>query len=210
MPPLGGCAPNDMGGSVNSMCGVTRTGNIDPAMAELMFWEGVAAPVIATLEVAAIVFWPEMMGTAGDAIIGHMIKKAQTHEPPSPDTPTVPVPNNVESVRDAKDPIPGLSTPGGIDLPINPGDLLDFGYSETTPEGMRKNTESREYENERTNDKVRYDPAEEGASKKSFKGKDHYHRYNPNSTGTGDQYLDKNGDPTPRGSKASHLVPEEP
>jgi hypothetical protein len=70
---------------------------------------------------------------------------------------------------------------------------------------MRKNTNSREYEDPRTGIRVRFDPGKPGAP--GFEGKDHYHIYNPNRTGKGDYYLDKNGNPVPKGSKASHILP---
>lgn len=56
-----------------------------------------------------------------------------------------------------------------------------------------------------TDQKVRFDPAKEGAN--GFEGKDHYHIYNPNSTGKSDYYLDSNGRPVRKGSKPSHVLP---
>lgn len=41
-----------------------------------------------------------------------------------------------------------------------------------------------------------------------FEGKDHYHQRNPNSTGKGDYYLDIDGNPVPKGSKRSHILPQ--
>lgn len=70
---------------------------------------------------------------------------------------------------------------------------------------MKQNTGSREFTNPETGDRVRHDPGEKGAD--GWKGKDHYHRHNPNSTGKGDKYLDADGNPVPRNSKASHLEP---
>lgn len=49
-------------------------------------------------------------------------------------------------------------------------------------------------------------PGKEGAN--GFEGMDHYHIYNPDSTGKMDYYIDKNGNPVPKGSKPSHIVPE--
>jgi hypothetical protein len=90
-------------------------------------------------------------------------------------------------------------------LPKNPKELLEDGWKDVTPDGMRKNTNSREYEDPRTGIRVRFDPGKPGAP--GFEGKDHYHIYNPNRTGKGDYYLDKNGNPVPKGSKASHILP---
>lgn len=41
-----------------------------------------------------------------------------------------------------------------------------------------------------------------------FEGKDHYHQRNPNFTGKGDYYLDIDGNPVPKGSKRSHILPQ--
>lgn len=39
--------------------------------------------------------------------------------------------------------------------------------------------------------------------------RDHYHVKNPNSNNKNNYYLDKNGNPCPRGSDRSHLSPGE-
>lgn len=54
--------------------------------------------------------------------------------------------------------------------------------------------------------KIRFDEKVNGA--KGFKGKNHYHILNPNVTGNKDLYLDKNGNPVNKGSKASHILPK--
>jgi hypothetical protein len=54
---------------------------------------------------------------------------------------------------------------------------------------------------------LRFDKGKEG--KPGHEGKDHYHRENPDATGKGDAYLDKFGNPVPRGSDASHLYPNQ-
>ena len=53
--------------------------------------------------------------------------------------------------------------------------------------------------------KVRYDKGD--PSQGGYGGKDHYHVLNPNSTGKHDYYLDKDGNPVPKNSKASHITP---
>ncbi|CAG7648207.1 hypothetical protein PAESOLCIP111_05552 [Paenibacillus solanacearum] len=103
-----------------------------------------------------------------------------------------------------------LKGPGGMkfsfsNLPKNPNELLKNGWKDVTPDGMLKNTTSREYHDEVTGFKVRFDPGKEGAN--GFEGMDHYHFYNPNSTGKMDYYIDKSGNPVPKGSKPSHIVP---
>ncbi|WJE54713.1 hypothetical protein QRE66_11055 [Bacillus cereus] len=90
-------------------------------------------------------------------------------------------------------------------LPKDPRELLNHGWKDITPEGMAKNTTSREFLDPDTGMKVRFDPGKPGAN--GFEGKDHYHVHNPNSTGKGDYYLDVNGKPVPKGSKASHIIP---
>lgn len=55
--------------------------------------------------------------------------------------------------------------------------------------------------------RIRFDKGVPGAN--GFKGKDHYHIYNPNATGNKDLYLDINGNPTRKNSKASHILPKE-
>ncbi|WP_339274057.1 hypothetical protein MKY59_23680 [Paenibacillus sp. FSL W8-0426] len=90
-------------------------------------------------------------------------------------------------------------------LPKDPKELINNGWKDTTPEGMAKNTSSREYIDPVTGMKVRFDPGKPGAN--GFEGKDHYHIHNPNSTGKNDYYLDANGNPVAKGSKASHIIP---
>lgn len=54
--------------------------------------------------------------------------------------------------------------------------------------------------------KIRYDEPTPGAN--GFAGKHHFHILNPNATGTRDMYLDKDGNPVKKNSKASHILPE--
>ncbi|AET58467.1 hypothetical protein HPL003_08520 [Paenibacillus terrae HPL-003] len=90
-------------------------------------------------------------------------------------------------------------------LPKDPKELINNGWKDTTPEGMMKNTSSREYIDPATGMKIRFDPEKPGAN--GFEGKDHYHIHNPNSTGKNDYYLDVSGNPVAKGSKASHIIP---
>jgi hypothetical protein len=91
-------------------------------------------------------------------------------------------------------------------LPKNPNDLLKKGWKDVTPEGMRNFTDRREYIDEESGYRVRFDPAKEGA--KGFEGMDHYHIYNPNSTGKMDYYIDINGNPVRKYSNPSHILPK--
>jgi len=54
--------------------------------------------------------------------------------------------------------------------------------------------------------KIGFDKKTPGA--KGFKGKDHYHIYNPSATSNKDLYLDKNGKPVRKGHTKSHILPE--
>jgi hypothetical protein len=76
--------------------------------------------------------------------------------------------------------------------------LVEQGWKDVTD--PRDKSGNKTYVNPKTGEKVRYD---EGKGK----NKGHYHRYNPDSTGPNDRYLDKNGNPVRDGSKPSHLYP---
>jgi RHS repeat-associated protein len=94
-------------------------------------------------------------------------------------------------------------------LPANPGDLTEKGYHDTShPQAASAGHQT--FENPQTGDKVRFDKAKAGAPAGSWEEVDHYHRYNPNATGKQDEYLDEKGQPVPRGSDASHLLPKIP
>lgn len=93
------------------------------------------------------------------------------------------------------------------DYPKNPDELLNRGWEEVTPDGMKENTLSREFIDPKTGAKVRYDPGVPGAD--GYKGANHYHQMNPNATGKSDYYLDVNGNPVAKNSKASHIMPTE-
>ncbi len=88
-------------------------------------------------------------------------------------------------------------------LPKNPDDLVKNGWKDITDE--RNQSQSRDFYNPKTNDKVRFDKGQKGKS--GFRGKDHYHWHNPKSKGKNDYYLDKNGNPVPKQHKNSHLLP---
>jgi hypothetical protein len=106
----------------------------------------------------------------------------------------------------------GSSTPqmqapaAGEGLPKNPNDLLKQGYKETShPKAAASG--HRTFENPEMGDVLRFDKGRPGAP--GHAGKDHYHRANPHKTCTGDACLDRFGSPTPKGSDASHLYPNE-
>ena len=90
-------------------------------------------------------------------------------------------------------------------LPKNPKNLLKNGWINTTPNEMSKKTSSQLFTNKNSGIKIRFDKGQRGLG--GYGGKDHYHILNPNSTGKHDYYLDINGNPVPKNSKSSHIVP---
>ena len=88
-------------------------------------------------------------------------------------------------------------------LPKTPAKLKSSGWKETTSAAMKKNTTSRTFKKDGLT--IRFDKGKKGAG--GYGGKDHYHILNPNSTGKHDYYLDKHGNPVPKNSKASHILP---
>ncbi|MGD8779553.1 MAG: RHS repeat-associated core domain-containing protein [Ignavibacteria bacterium] len=103
----------------------------------------------------------------------------------------------------------GTTSDGGESIdwenspPATPDDLGDE-WQEITSD-KNKSGNHREFENTKTGEKVRFDKGKEGT--KGNAGKDHWHRNNPNSTGKTDRYLDKSGNPVPKGSPDSHILP---
>ncbi len=102
---------------------------------------------------------------------------------------------------------PDTKNPASVSpLPANPSDLVDQGYHDVShPEAAAAGHQTLEHPE--TGDRVRFDKGKPGAP--GHEGTDHYHRDNPNATGKKDQYLDKDGNPVPRGSDASHLKPSQ-
>ena len=88
-------------------------------------------------------------------------------------------------------------------LPKTPTKLKNSGWKETTSTAMKKNTTSRTFKKDGLT--IRFDKGKKGAS--GYGGKDHYHILNPKSTGKHDYYLDRHGNPVPKNSKASHILP---
>lgn len=80
-------------------------------------------------------------------------------------------------------------------------------YKDVTHPQYRANSRNRRYFDTNTKRYFEYHPKTPNAN--GWRGKDHYHLENPNSTGDGDKYLDKNGAPCPKGSNESHLTREE-
>lgn len=91
-------------------------------------------------------------------------------------------------------------------LPDNPSELISDGWKDITQPEQAANSNSRTFENPKTGIQVRFDKGIPGQH--GFGGKDHYHILNPNSTGKGDYYLDANGNPVPKNSSKSHIIPK--
>ena len=70
---------------------------------------------------------------------------------------------------------------------------------------MKERSNSRTFHDPATNLDIRFDKGD--PTKNGFAAKDHYHVENPNKTGKMDAYLDIDGNPVPKGSKASHIFP---
>lgn len=90
-------------------------------------------------------------------------------------------------------------------LPKNPKKSKRF--EDITHPKQRENSGKLTFKNKETGLEIEFHPKQIG--KNGWKGIDHYHIKNPNSTGKNDYYLNRDGKPCPRGSKGSHLLPGE-
>jgi RHS repeat-associated protein len=89
----------------------------------------------------------------------------------------------------------------------SPDKLKAEGWEDVTHPKMRENTDMVELKNPETGQRIRFDPGTPGET--GYSGKDHYHVYNPESTGKGDYYLDEEGNPVPKNSSDSHILLED-
>ncbi len=90
-------------------------------------------------------------------------------------------------------------------LPPKGSMLLAKGWQEISHPAQAA-TGHHEYEELSTGLCIRFDKAIPGA--KGYKGKDHFHIYNPNATSDRDKYLDKYGNPVKKNSAPSHIFPK--
>ena len=90
-------------------------------------------------------------------------------------------------------------------LPENGNTLISQGWKDIS-HPRQAQAGSHTYEDPVTGLRIRFDEAKPGA--KGYAGKDHYHILNPNATGSKDLYLDKNGNPVAKNSKATHILPK--
>ena len=93
---------------------------------------------------------------------------------------------------------------GGVDpsLPSDPHSDPNF---EDISHPRAREQGHHEFRDKGTGETIRYDEGKKGAS--GHEANNHYHRYNPQSTGGHDKYLDAQRNPVPKGSDASHLYP---
>lgn len=89
-------------------------------------------------------------------------------------------------------------------LPKNPNKLLNNGWEDITHPGA-KNSGHTKWRETSTGLIVGFDKGTPGAN--GFRGKDHYHIFNPDATGNHNLYLDMNGNPVRKGSAKSHVLP---
>ena len=102
----------------------------------------------------------------------------------------------------------GRGTGSGISkyyLPKDPAKSSKL--KDVTHPRKRERTIDRTYRDEYLDLEMEFHPGKKGQD--GWKGKNHYHVKNPNSTGRHDYYLDKDGNPCSRGSDRSHLTPGE-
>ncbi len=96
----------------------------------------------------------------------------------------------------------------GIDwnnAPCSPYELSDEWVDVTHP--IRKiKSNRRDFLHKTTGLKIAFDRAVKGAS--GYKGKNHWHRYNPNSTNNSDYYLDEDGNSIKKNDENSHITPD--
>lgn len=91
-------------------------------------------------------------------------------------------------------------------LPPTPNQGFLKEWNEFIIETVSDKVLPREFYHKVTNLRVRFDAAKEGAT--GFEGIDHWHIYNPFTSGKKDTYLDKDGNPVKNGSDPSHIIPE--
>ena len=90
-------------------------------------------------------------------------------------------------------------------LPEHGSTLVSQGWNDIS-HPKQAEAGSHTYEDPSTGLRIRFDEAKPG--EKGYAGKNHYHILNPDATGSKDLYLDKDGNPVAKNSKASHILPK--
>lgn len=89
-------------------------------------------------------------------------------------------------------------------LPKDPNHLIKQGWQDVThPEKAKLGQKTFQHPTEKL--RVEFHPGESG--KPGWKGQNHYHIHNPNRTAKADHYLDIQGNPVAKNSRASHISP---
>jgi len=83
---------------------------------------------------------------------------------------------------------------------------LSSDWENVTPEKMLQNSNRQEFRHKKTGLKIAFDKGVVG--KPNYRGKNHWHIYNPNTINRHDVYLDKTGKPIGEHSSNSHITPE--
>lgn len=86
-------------------------------------------------------------------------------------------------------------------LPVNPSKSKKL--VDVTHPLKKEKTKYRNYLDKENGLEIEYHPGQQ--NKNGWRGKSHYHVLNPNRTNNSDYYLDKDGNPCPKGSSRSHL-----
>lgn len=89
--------------------------------------------------------------------------------------------------------------------PNLPGDPFNHPDWEEISHEKEKQYGHHKFRNKNTEEKIGFDRGKRGEP--GHRGRDHFHRYNPNSKNNTDLYLDKNGKPIAKSSPESHLYP---
>ena len=90
-------------------------------------------------------------------------------------------------------------------LPSSPNELTNNGWKDISHPHANKLGHI-ELKETATGLRIRFDKKVPNAT--GFKGKNHYHIYNPNATSNKDLYLDANGNPVGKNSSKSHILPK--
>lgn len=86
--------------------------------------------------------------------------------------------------------------------PCSPSELSSD-WVEVTPEMMKQRSQRREFQYRETDIKIAFDKGVHGKAR--YRGRDHWHIYNPNGTSARDYYLDKDGNAIHKNDDNSHI-----
>lgn len=165
---------------MNTIAGVLHGGRTGAQLGALAGPIGAAAGAVAGMIIGGAIGW-----WVGEQIVNQIQRTNEDAD------------ENLDDQEDAG----ACDECGETELPENPDDLLDEGWVEEETQAPNR----RRFRNPETGEELEFDQGQPGSP--GWRGRDHYHRPNPNATGKGDAYLDGNGNPVPRGSGRSHIPP---